>query len=484
MKELKVCSMDRKVIKISIILLIVVVVISLICVFSLSPKLKLETGEKTINVFDEYTGISYNATSFGKDVTDMVLIDGTVDNQHVGKYNITYSIRNTFFKTTKKLTVNVVDTIAPNLSLIGENEYNVCALDRYIEPGYTAIDNYDGDITGNVEKKFIKDDEIEYKVSDSSGNNSNLNRKLIIGDNNGPELKLKGDSTVYVVKGSEYTEKGATAVDNCDGDLTKGINIEGSVNTKKNGTYEIKYSVKDLSGNESTLVRKVVVQEKKQESKSNSTTNNSQNTSGVIYLTFDDGPCANTKKVLDILDKHGVKATFFVTNQIKGYQNMIGEEFKRGHTIGIHTLTHQWNIYNSLDSYWNDFDAMNNIVEQQTGKRATILRFPGGTSNRKASTPMSQIVESVNSKGYKYFDWNVSVEDAGACAYKSNKQSCVINNFKTYLKPNRSNIVLMHDLKVYTANGLDEMITYAKAKGYTFKAIDDTTEPVHFNPYR
>lgn len=473
-------------VKISIGLLLVVVAISLVSIVSLSPRLELEKNEVTINVYDNYEDISYTASSFGKDITDQVVKEGGVDIEKVGKYTITYSVKNNFFKTTKKLIVNVVDTTNPEITLIGNEEYKVCSLDRFVEPGYGAMDNYDQDITDKVETNYIKDDEIEYKVKDSSGNSDSKTRKLIVGDETKPDITLNGNSTIYITKGSEYKESGATASDNCDGDLTKGLIIDGKVNTKKNGTYEIKYSVKDSSGNENTITRNVVVQTKKKNNNTNTNndSNNVVNTSGVIYLTFDDGPCAYTKQILDTLDKYGIKATFFVTNQIRGYQYMIGEEARRGHSIGIHTLTHQWNIYNSLDSYLNDFNAMNNIVEQQTGKKTNFLRFPGGTSNHMAKTPMSKIVESVDSKGYKYFDWNVSVEDAGGCAYKKDKKGCVLNNFKTYVKPNRSNIVLMHDLKPYTANALEDMIIFAKNKGYTFRQIDDSTEPVHFKPYK
>ena len=474
-------------IKISIILLALVVLISGISVYSLAPKLKLETEEQTVNVFDEYKDISYSATSMGSDITDRVVKDGEVDIDNIGKYTITYTVKNGFFKTTKKLIVNVVDTVAPELELINGNEYNVCSLDRFIEPGYSSIDNYDGDITGNVEKDYVKDDEIEYRVSDSSGNKSTQTRKLIVGDNNKPDMSLNGDETVYVTKGSSYTEAGVSVNDNCDGDLSKAVTIDGKVNTSKKGTYEIKYSVKDSSGNENSIVRKVVVQEKKESNKNtNTNTNTTPNTneSGVIYLTFDDGPGAYTQQILNTLDKYGVKATFFVTNQFPRYQGMIAEEAHRGHSIGVHTLTHQWNIYDSVESYWNDFNAMQDIILKQTGKTTNILRFPGGTSNRKAKVGMSNIVREVDAKGYKYFDWNVSVEDSGACAYKKDAKSCVISYFKTYLKPNRSNIVLMHDIKSFTANALDEMISYAKSRGYTFKPIDENTEPIHYKPYK
>ena len=473
-------------IKISIILLCAVLLISLISIFSLSPKLKLDKEKETINVFDNYEDISYYASSLGKDITDKVIKDGTVDTEHVGKYTITYTVKNSFFKTTKTLEVEVVDTVAPELNLNGGNEYNVCSLSSYVDPGYSAVDNYDGDITDKVEKNNISEDEIEYKVSDSSNNTSTINRKLIVGDNSKPEIKLKGNDTVYVVKGSKYEESGATASDNCDGDLTKGISIEGNVNTKKNGTYEVKYSVKDSNGNENTVVRKVIVQNKKQSTNTNNneSTNNeiNTNTSGVIYLTFDDGPGSYTNKILDILNKYGIKATFFVT--MAGSNDVLRREFDEGHTIGLHTATHNYKqIYASVDSYFEDLNTVSNRVLNVTGKSSKYIRFPGGTSNRVSAVGMSNLVREVDARGYKYFDWNVSVEDAGACAYKKDKGGCVIEYFKTYLRPNRENTVLMHDIKSYTADSLETMIKYAKDRGYTFKQIDDTTTPVHLKPH-
>ena len=472
-------------VKISGIILVIVIAVVIISVFSLSPKLVLEKKEETINVFDNFEDIYYSATSFGKDVTDQVVKDGVVDTEHVGKYIITYSVKNMFFKTKKTLTVNVIDNVSPELNLIGDNDYNVCSLDTYIEPGYTALDNYDGDITNKVEKKFINDNEIEYKVSDASNNTSKQVRKLIVGDEKKPDIKLKGNDVLYITKGSAYKESGATASDNCDGDLTKGINIEGKVNTSKKGTYEIKYSVKDSSGNEASITRKVIVQDKKSSSKTtnDNTPVTTTNTTGVIYLTFDDGPGSFTNKILDILKKHDIKATFFVT--MAGSNDVLRREFDEGHTIGLHTATHVYKqIYASIDSYFDDLNRVSNRVQSITGKETKFIRFPGGTSNHVSAVGMSNIVREVNAKGYTYFDWNLSVEDAGECAYKKDKKTCVVNNFKKYLKPNKVNMVLMHDIKSYTANGLEEMINYAKERNYTFKQIDGSTEPVQFKPYR
>ena len=472
-------------IKISIILLILVIAIALISVFTLSPKLYLEKSEVTINVHDNYEEITYNATSLGKDITDKVVKDGVVDNEHVGKYTITYTVKNSFLKVTKKLIVNVVDVLAPEITLVGGNELYVCSLERFDEPGYSAIDGYDGDITDKVEKNYLSEDEIEYSVSDESGNKAKQNRKLIVGDKTKPEITLKGEETIYITKGSSYSDSGATASDNCDGDLTENISVEGKVNTKKNGTYEIKYSVKDASGNENIVVRKVIVQNKKKK-KATTNTNTSTvvtNTSGVVYLTFDDGPGSYTNQILDILNKYQIKATFFVT--LAGADSVLKREYDEGHTIGLHTATHNYKqMYASIDAYFDDLNRVSNRVKNITGKEVKFIRFPGGTSNHVSAVGMSNIVREVDAKGYTYFDWNVCVEDAGACAYKKDKRSCVISYFKTYLRPNRENIVLLHDIKSYTASALEDMIIYAKERGYTFKQIDESTQPIHFKPYR
>ena len=72
----------------------------------------------------------------------------------------------------------------------------------------------------------------------------------------------------------------------------------------------------------------------------------------ILYFTFDDGPSANTEKILDILDKYGAKATFFVTGHEPEYRPMIAEAYRRGNTIGMHSYTHDYaTIYQSADAF-------------------------------------------------------------------------------------------------------------------------------------
>ena len=204
----------------------------------------------------------------------------------------------------------------------------------------------------------------------------------------------------------------------------------------------------------------------------------------MIALTFDDGPNYNTSKIIDVLNKYDIKATFFVTNG--GSEDVIKREYEEGHSIGLHTATHRWNIYSSVDTYFEDLNSVSDRVESITGEKSYLIRFPGGSSNtisrRYKKGIMTTLTSEVLNKGYHYFDWNVSVEDAGSCVKQKsydNKKECIQNYFKKGLSKNRSNVVLMHDIKKYTADSLEEMINYAISKGYTFDRITMNTEQIH-----
>ena len=469
--------MSNKKLNIFILIFTFICIIALLTLYIFIPKIKLDKKSIDINVHDKYETINYKATYLGKDISDEVKISGEVDSDRVGKYKVTYRIKKGIFNVRKYLTVNVIDKVSPELNLIGDEEIKVCSTKMFIEPGYSAIDNYDGDITDEVNKVYLDDNKIEYYVKDSSNNIAKKYRTLIESDEEAPTIKLKGNKTVYLTTGASYKEAGFEVSDNCDDDLNNKVVTEGSVDTSKNGTYTIKYKVKDNAGNESSIERKIVVSDAKIEQNTSAV-----NTSGVIYLTFDDGPSSYTSQILDILAKYNIKATFFVT--LAGSDDLIKREFDEGHTIALHTATHNnKQMYASVDAYFADLNAVSERVKRITGQESKFIRFPGGTSNHVAKVGMKTLVNEVTARGYQYFDWNVCVEDAGTCAYKSDKQSCVISYFKNYLKPNRENIVLLHDIKSYTAAGLEEMIQHAIANNYTFKAIDSTTKPVHFNPW-
>ena len=137
----------------------------------------------------------------------------------------------------------------------------------------------------------------------------------------------------------------------------------------------------------------------------------------ILYLTFDDGPSANTEKVLDILDKYGAKATFFVTGHEPEYRPMIAEAYRRGNTIGMHSYTHDYaTIYQSEDAFFGDLSQVADVVKEQIGYVPYLTRFPGGVSNTVSESYcpgiMTALASDLQAKGYQYYDWNVSSSDA------------------------------------------------------------------------
>ena len=395
--------------------------------------------------------------------------DGKVDTSKLGKYKVKYTLTSGSNKKNISQVVEVKDTEKPKLEIEDKIAY-VCPKDKKVQKiKMKATDNYDGDLTEKIETKF-KDDKVIVSIKDSSGNKTTKNLETKVEDKEAPVITVNGQKTVYVSVGSTYTDEGASAIDNCDGEIK--VDVNNSVDTSKEGVYTVIYTAKDSSGNEAKEQREVKV----------ITHEDGYRT---VYLTFDDGPSAYTYDLLDTLKRYGVKVTFFVTGN--GPDDAIKRAYDEGHTIALHTATHVYKtIYASVDAYFNDLNTVSNRVKNITGIETKYVRFPGGSSNavsynRKtgAGVCMSVLTKELEARGYKYFDWNVSVEDNGSCSSKKDKRSCMLNNYTTYLKKNRGNVVLMHDIKSYTADNLEEMIIYGINNGFTFKQIDDSAPTAH-----
>lgn len=229
-----------------------------------------------------------------------------------------------------------------------------------------------------------------------------------------------------------------------------------------------------------SIIQKESKNNKESETKLVSKAKKTSKTNKIIYLTFDDGPSKYTPKVLEILKKNNIKATFFVTGLNKKYFKYIHKAHKEGHQIGLHTYTHNYQkVYKSTTAYFNDLNKIQNLVYKQTGVRSKIIRFPGGTSNtvsRKYNKGiMKKLTKQVHSKGYEYFDWNLSCGD-GSNGLSVNKI------YKNSIKSKSKKIILlMHDAngKENTIKALPKIIKYYKKKGYTFKVLDKKSFKVH-----
>lgn len=200
----------------------------------------------------------------------------------------------------------------------------------------------------------------------------------------------------------------------------------------------------------------------------------------VMYLTFDDGPGPYTEKLLGILEKNNVKATFFVTNAYPKYQNCIAKEAAAGHAVGVHSYTHDYKIiYSSQKAFWDDYDKMDDIIFKQTGSHAQIMRFPGGSSNTVSSHYgrgiMTKLAADTRSKGLVYVDWNAMAGDAGEVKTADGVYNYIV---KTTGKQKHV-IVLCHDIKSYTVDAMDRVIKWAKSQGYSFQTVTPGGFNVH-----
>ena len=250
-----------------------------------------------------------------------------IDINELGEYTFSYDIKyhlRTFHLERKVLVVDDIEpVITPNLEKV---ERDFCTKKDKKELKYTALDNYDGDLSDKIEKNEVEDN-IILSVTDKSGNRGTVSIPIDYGKKPSNYIKLTGGSTVYVKVNGTYKEQGAAYYDGCGKKLDNPVQVSGSVNTKKTGNYTITYTVPD--GTKKT--RKVVVY-KETESVITGSGNGK-----ILYLTFDDGPGPYTQKILNTLAKYGVKATFFVTNQFPGYVSMIKKEHEAGHVVAVHT---------------------------------------------------------------------------------------------------------------------------------------------------
>lgn len=200
----------------------------------------------------------------------------------------------------------------------------------------------------------------------------------------------------------------------------------------------------------------------------------------IIYLTFDDGPGPYTGKLLKILQQNQVKATFFVTNEMPKYQGYIKQEAKLGHTVGVHSYSHDYaTIYCSSQAFWNDYQKMDSIIVRHTGKHAWCFRFPGGSSNtvsrRYCSGIMSTLAKQAEGKGLNYIDWNASAGDAENARTPDAVKNHIIRDMGTQHQV----VVLCHDIKPYTVDAMPSFIAWGKAHGYQFKALTPNGYAVH-----
>lgn len=175
----------KKVLVVLTTLFILIIIMGVYIYYNVKPSITLNGGDVIIPYGDKYIELGYDAFIFNKNVSDSVKVKSNITDK-VGEYTINYIVSNKYLKNTFsiKRNVKIVDNEKPTITLLGDEEEKYYVNDKYKEKGYTAVDNYDGDITSSVivenNTDFSKkgDYEIVYKVKDSSLNETSVVRKI------------------------------------------------------------------------------------------------------------------------------------------------------------------------------------------------------------------------------------------------------------------------------------------------------------------
>lgn len=374
------------------------------------------------------------------------------------------------------------NTYTLKITLTGDDPLYLELGETYQDPGATAV--YKGSLLhfGDTEVAVVSEHEINNRVcgtyevtyrAEHKGQEATAKRMVIIPDRTAPVITL--DESVNVVRKGEEWKDSFTATDDQDGDITANVEILGEVNMRRDGKYELTYRVQDSAGNETTANRTVIVSSVA----INRPETARQGDKNVIYLTFDDGPGMYTERLLEILDSHNVKATFFVTDTNPGSRDLIGEEFRRGHTIGVHSTTHNYDIiYENGEAFWTDLDQEMEIIKEQTGTEPTIMRFPGGSSNDMIAMDdelRRELRTGLRTRGLKYYDWTIDSYDSDDDNTSDDVYWAMVDQ-TTVAEPK---MVLCHDLKRTTIDAIDSYLSWAIENHYVFLPITEETPEVH-----
>ncbi|MNO19245.1 Peptidoglycan-N-acetylglucosamine deacetylase [compost metagenome] len=196
-----------------------------------------------------------------------------------------------------------------------------------------------------------------------------------------------------------------------------------------------------------------------------------------LYLTFDDGPSATTSELLDILDKYGIKATFFMLGPgMNRYPAQVKRIVEEGNGLGLHGMTHRKEkFYASASAALAEMDGDNAVLRKITGTGTTLIRPPYGSKPYFTKAFRDKVL----GQGYHLWDWNVDSDD-----WKYKEDSAAIYNTVMgqvhKLQKSKTNpVILMHDQKA-TLKVLPRLLESLKKEGYTFEIITKDITPVNF----
>lgn len=199
----------------------------------------------------------------------------------------------------------------------------------------------------------------------------------------------------------------------------------------------------------------------------------------VVYLTFDDGPSESTNKILDILEKNDVRATFFVMGNSleragQSGKDVLKRSYEYGNAIANHSYSHDYSLLypnKTLDfkAFKTDFEKTDKLLKEALGDKfeTKVWRCPGGHMSWKG---MDELQKHLDETGIASVDWNALNGDAVG------KGKTADDLYQEVVKTSEGKemvVVLMHDAssKEETVKSLQKTIDYYKKNGYEFRTL-------------
>ena len=184
---------------------------------------------------------------------------------------------------------------------------------------------------------------------------------------------------------------------------------------------------------------------------------------GNICLTFDDGPDSTmTPKILDVLQRHNVKANFFLIGEAsQNNQDIVKRIHLEGHTIGCHTFFHKtiFPMY-SLSRMETELTKTNNVIKSITSEEVVLFRPPFGITNPNIKKILKKL--NMTSVGWDIRSLDIITKDTNKLSNR------VINGINK-----GGSVILFHDRCESTLAILENIIIYCHEKRLKFKTINN-----------
>lgn len=322
-----------------------------------------------------------------------------------------------------------IDIEGPTELEVGQNEYDI--------------------IVGNGKSSS----KYHLNVTRQGSDNTNLTSLSIKGFGISPSFSV--DTLEYISNVKSDTE--AVDIIAETEDINAKVNITGS-DKLSYGDNTILITVTSASGN-STKEYKITVKRPTAEQEAAQSTAPPVVDDGQKYvaITFDDGPSKYTNKLLDILDKHSVKATFYIVGErISYYPEYLKRAADSGHAFGNHSWDHSNLSKLSDEQKRANLQQTSDKLFEVCGKRPTTIRPPGGNWDRSVKV----------FDGCNVVYWSVDPED-----WKYRNTETVVNNIMSQV--GNKSIILLHDLYETSVDAADIVIGKLKEQGYTFVTVDE-----------